>query len=82
MALENPVHDLASLFRQLGLPDRAEEIDCFIAEHRLAPDQAIEEAPFWNPAQAVFLREGLAEDADWAEVVDGLNVLLHDQRGA
>ncbi|WP_043109001.1 DUF2789 domain-containing protein [endosymbiont of unidentified scaly snail isolate Monju] len=80
--MEKPVYELASLFRQLGLPDGEEEMDRFIAEHRLAPDQAIEAAPFWSSAQAAFLSEELAEDADWAEVVDGLNVLLHDQRGA
>ncbi len=53
----------------------------FIAARRLAADQAIAVVPFWSPVQAAFLCEELAEDADWAEVVDGLNVLLHDQRG-
>ncbi|MCW5637448.1 MAG: DUF2789 family protein, partial [Rubrivivax sp.] len=31
---------------------------------------------FWSPAQARFLREEVAEDADWAELVDQLNLML------
>lgn len=77
MTLEEPVYDLAGLFEQLGLPDDPESIDRYIASHSLAPDQPIEEAPFWNPAQAEFLREELRKDADWAEVIDELNALLH-----
>ena len=77
MTLEEPVYDLAGLFDQLGLPDDPESIDCFVETHRLAPDQPIEAAPFWSPAQAEFLREELRKDADWAEVIDELNALLH-----
>ncbi len=77
MTLEKPVYDLAGLFRQLGLPDDEAAIARFIAEHPLPPDLPIEQAPFWSPAQAAFVREELAEDADWAEVIDQLNVLLH-----
>ena len=42
----------------------------------LADDVALADAPFWNAAQAAFLREELLEDADWAEVVDQLNLAL------
>ena len=45
----------------------------------LAQGVTLADAPFWSPAQASFLREELAEDADWAEVVDELNLRL---RGA
>jgi len=34
------------------------------------------DAPFWTPAQARFLGEEIAEDADWAEIVDRLDVAL------
>ena len=37
----------------------------------------LEEAPFWTPAQAQLLREERLDDADWAMVVDRLNVALH-----
>ena len=40
---------------------------------RMAPPA---DAPFWTPAQADFLRQALAEDADWSEEVDELAVLL------
>ena len=77
MTLEEPVYDLAGLFDQLGLPGDPESIERFVERHRLAPDQPIETASFWNPAQAEFLREELRKDADWAEVIDELNALLH-----
>jgi Protein of unknown function (DUF2789) len=35
------------------------------------------EATFWTESQAGFLRESVLADADWANVVDGLNVDLH-----
>ena len=44
--------------------------------------EAIElaDAPFWSASQASFLREQLNKDADWAEVVDQLNLLLRRPR--
>jgi len=72
--MEAPVHQLSDLFRQLGLPDEAPAIEQFIASHRTL-DGAIRlaDASFWNAAQAQFLREEIAEDADWAELVDTLD---------
>lgn len=75
--MEPTVHPLSALFAQLGLPDDPASIDAFIARHApLAQGVALADAPFWSPAQACFLREELAEDADWAEVVDELNLRL------
>jgi hypothetical protein len=37
----------------------------------------LSDAPFWTPSQAAFLREEILEDADWASVIDELNVDLH-----
>lgn len=70
-------HPLSELFSQLGLPGATADIDRFLATHSpLAPDIAVADAPFWTPSQAQFLREGVTEDADWAEVVDQLSARL------
>jgi len=70
-------HELHDLFRQLGLPDDAASIDAFIATHApLAPTVALADAPFWSAAQATFLGEEIARDADWAEWVDRLDEML------
>lgn len=75
--MENPVHDMAALFKQLGLAADPASIDRFIETHSpLAESCKLAEAPFWTPAQAAFLRDEILEDADWAEVVDQLNVRL------
>lgn len=75
--MEAPVHDFSELFAQLGLAPDAAAIDAFIRSHApLAEDVRLAEAPFWNSAQAAFLREELAEDADWAELVDQLDAAL------
>ncbi|MDM0047153.1 DUF2789 domain-containing protein [Variovorax dokdonensis] len=70
-------HDLKDLFEQLGLPSAPGDIDAFIGKHRPLDDGvALADAPFWTEAQAQFLREEINEDADWAEMVDQLNVRL------
>lgn len=69
---------LHTLFDQLGLPADDTSIDAFVAAHGpIKHDGPIWEAAFWTPAQARFLKEAWEEDADWAEVVDELSVLLH-----
>jgi hypothetical protein len=75
--MEPSVHSLRNLFEQLGLPGSEGEIERFVAAHRpLAAGIALAEAPFWSTAQAQFLREEVEDDADWAEVVDQLNLML------
>lgn len=70
-------HDLPNLFKQLGLAHDTAGIERFIEQHSpLAEDCKLADAPFWDTAQASFLREEIREDADWAEVVDQLNLLL------
>ena len=79
--MESPVHSLPSLFKQLGLPDDALSIERFVAVHSpLKPELKLEDAFFWTGSQKAFLREEILEDADWAEVVDELNVLLRSSR--
>lgn len=76
--MEETVHPFHELFAQLGLPCDAAGIRAFIAAHAPLPaTMRVEDAPFWNAAQASLLREERAEDADWAEVVDQLNEALH-----
>ena len=77
--LDTSVHSLSGLFTQLGLPNSRMEIENFIQRHHPLPQaEPLSKASFWTEAQASFLREAIANDADWAEVVDELNVLLRD----
>jgi hypothetical protein len=79
--MESPTHNLPSLFKQLGLPDEPVDIEKFIATHSpLKPDLHLADAFFWTKSQAEFLRDEILDDADWAEVVDQLNVLLRKGR--
>ncbi len=71
---------MRDLFVQLGLDASDQSIEEFIEKHRgLNDSRHIEEAPFWNDSQADFLKRALIEDAEWAEVIDQLNVQLHQQ---
>ena len=79
--MEQPVHSLANLFKQLGLESDEASIDAFIARHSpLPPGMKVADAPFWTPSQAALLKEEILDDADWAVVVDELNMLLHPHR--
>lgn len=75
MELTTPT--LATLFEQLGLDADDASIDAFVDAHRLPDDVKLSDADFWTSQQASFLKEELREDAEWAPVVDELNVLLH-----
>jgi hypothetical protein len=75
--METSFHQFSDLFAQLGLPSDEAGIRGFISGHAPLPqDVELWEAPFWTPAQATLLREELADDADWAETVDQLNLAL------
>lgn len=75
--MDKPIHRFTELFAQLGLPCDQLGIQQFLAAHTpLAANIALAEASFWTAAQAAFLREQLIEDADWAELVDQLNLAL------
>ena len=72
-------HTMPQLFEQLGLPGDEESIQRFVIEHRPLPEGTkLADAPFWSAGQKQFLREQFIEDADWAEVVDQLNMMLND----
>lgn len=75
--MEKPVHVFQDLFAQLGLANDPAAIDSFIKAHApLADTIKLADAPFWTAGQSAFLREKLADDADWAELVDQLNAAL------
>jgi hypothetical protein len=72
---------LQDLFAQLGLPNDQASILKFIKEHALPKNHPISlaDAPWWTASQAEFLRNAIAEDAQWAEQVDELNAILQEQ---
>jgi Protein of unknown function (DUF2789) len=76
--MEVSIHSLSNLFAQLGLSSDELAIESFFKTYRSLPTNVLlSDAPFWTPAQASFLREEILNDADWAEVIDQLNVKLH-----
>lgn len=75
--MTEPIYSLSTLFEQLGMSGQQEDIDMFIEQHQLEKNESLAEARFWTPSQAGFLREGLLQDANWAEVIDDLNARLH-----
>jgi hypothetical protein len=77
MDLPNP--SLPILFEQLGLSSDEAAMQAFIAEHQLDNDTKLVDAPFWSEQQRNFLKEELLSDAEWAPIVDELNVALHPQ---
>ncbi|GAA4418406.1 hypothetical protein GCM10011450_03890 [Advenella faeciporci] len=77
--MEKSYHRFSELFAQLGLPSDEAGIRHFLVQHSpLPPDILLEDAPFWNEAQAALLREEKIEDADWAEVIDQLDNALRE----
>ena len=75
--MEPPIHNLVSLFSQLGLDSTDEAIDSFISRNNPLPANVeLHKADFWSSSQASFLKQAKDEDADWAEIVDQLDVLL------
>jgi hypothetical protein len=77
--MELPIHNLGSLFKQLGLDNAKEAIEDFVSRNKPVPsDVELHEAEFWNASQASFLKEAIEKDSDWAEIVDELNVLLRE----
>lgn len=75
--MEMFLHRFTALFEQLGLPNDPESIRAFIHTHApLADSVRLEDAPFWTSSQIQMLREELCKDADWAVIIDQLNLAL------
>ena len=78
MTIETTVHSVENLFAQLGLPSETNEVQQFIVTNgRLSTDILLADAPFWTSAQSAFLKEEILMDADWAAVIEQLNVAIH-----
>lgn len=75
--MQLPTHRLADLFDQLGLDSTQQAIDEFVGAHQLSADTKMEDAPFWNVSQVQLFVEAREQDADWVELVDELDALLH-----
>ncbi len=71
----------SDLFAQLGLPADEASIRSFIRANPLPDDVPLDQAACWTPAQARLLRESLAQDSDWAPMVDRLNAAMHHRTG-
>ncbi|QJR82328.1 DUF2789 domain-containing protein [Alteromonas pelagimontana] len=79
MVVQHP--SMQDLFMQLGLDSSEEKIEEFIAKHRGVHDSRhLEDAPFWNEAQAEFIQNAYVADAEWVVVIDKLNVRLHQDK--
>jgi Protein of unknown function (DUF2789) len=72
--------EFSDLFAQLGLPSDEASIQAFIQTHHLPEGVLLDQGNCWTPAQARLLRESLAQDGDWAPMVDRLNVAMHKPR--
>ena len=76
--MDTSMHTMGNLFLQLGLDNSEEAVSEFINGHRLTNDTTLDQASFWSPSQAQFIKECLDYDSDWVEVVDQLNVQIHE----
>ena len=74
--MDTSSHTMQALFAQLGLSSNETSIENFIHNNHLPPEIPLENAAFWSTGQAQFIHESIAEDADWAEVVDHLDAML------
>lgn len=75
--MDSSIHNLNSLFAQLGLDSSNEGIETFIRSMEPIPKNLpLFQAEIWTESQAEFLKEAIDEDADWAEVVDHLDTML------
>ncbi len=79
--MEDGLHSMTHLFVQLGLPSEPADIQAFLDAGRPLPAHLrLDEAPFWTPPQAAFLREQVQEDADWSGIIDRLDSALRQGR--
>ena len=77
--MESPIHSINTLFEQLGLDSSENGIEKFVNSHKPIPkDIDLHDATFWNQSQVAFLKESIDQDADWAEIVDHLDVMLRE----
>ncbi len=78
--MDTSIHNLQTLFAQLGLPASDDAIEEFVNDHTLDSGLKINEASFWNASQTEFLEEAIYQGSDWAEIVDLFDLLLRIKR--
>ncbi|MBM6549524.1 DUF2789 domain-containing protein [Marinomonas ostreistagni] len=75
--MDTQVHSMSTLFEQLGLDSSEQGIERFVVSADPIPSSmALWEAPMWTESQARTLKQMKDEDADWAVIVDELDVML------
>lgn len=75
--METHAHNMTNLFEQLGLSSDEDAIQNFIENHYpLKAETKLSEADFWTESQGKFLRDQIRVDADWAVVIDTLDISL------
>ncbi|PQA81732.1 DUF2789 domain-containing protein [Limnohabitans sp. TS-CS-82] len=75
--MEQSIHRFTDLFAQLGLPSDPTSIAQFVRDKQpLSEAIRLPDAPFWTQGQSEFLSEALAQNSDWAELVDQLSLAL------
>jgi Protein of unknown function (DUF2789) len=72
-----PARTMTQLFQQLGLPSDEASIQVFIAQHEgVCRECGLVQAPIWSESQRNFLKEAVADDADWAIPAEALTAAL------
>jgi len=72
-----PLPDMTTLFDQLGLDSSQEAIETFFRSNHLDQDEDVSEAEFLSFEQRLTLARMRDDDAEWAELVDTMESLLH-----
>jgi diphthamide synthase (EF-2-diphthine--ammonia ligase) len=68
---------MTQLFKQLGLASDEASIQLFISQHEgVCRECGLVQAPIWSDTQREFLKEAVAEDADWAIPAEALTAAL------
>ncbi len=72
-----PNKTMTQLFDQLGLESDEAAIQVFISQHEgVCRECGLVQAPIWNESQRNFLKEAVAEDADWSIPAEALTAAL------
>ena len=75
--MNHHAHTINDLFQQLGLPSEDGEIHQFVKSHPLENQhQRLDEASFWSPCQAGFIKECWQDDSEWCQIIDDLDARL------
>lgn len=72
-----PLPDMTTLFDQLGLDSSQDAIEAFFSHHHLGQGEDVSEADFLSFEQRLTLTRMRDDDAEWAELVDTMESLLH-----